>query len=494
MQASPKPVVTSVSPAVVDPGDSVTIAGSNFRPGNRQTWVAINSTRAVVTAMTATSITATVPDYVTTGHVTVGTPFGRATSTDDLVVAPAPILTSEIASTTRTTVGATTTATVGTAGKVALLVFDGHAGQRVTITSTANSFSYVYLSLLRPDGHVIIDRAGSSSDRFLDTVTLDDDGTYTVVVDPETTATGSVDVRVRDVPPDVTGPLTLGGPAKAVNITTPGQNAALTFTGTAGQRVTLTATSTTMNDYVDYEIDAPNGTRVYGSYVGVGSRNWSDAVTLPSAGTYTVKINPENQGVGVVSFQLAGVPPDITGTLTVGGATKAVTIPTAGQNAVLTFTGTAGQRVALTATSTTMNDYEDFEIRTPGGALVYASYVGVGSSTWSDRLVLPTAGTYTLKINPEDEGVGTVTYKLATVPADVTGTMTVGGPAKAVNITAPGQNASADLRGHGGAAGRAHRDQHHDERLRRLRAQGPRRRPGARLVRRSRGARRPHPR
>jgi hypothetical protein len=47
-------------------------------------------------------------------------------------------------------------------------------------------------------------------------------------------------------------------------------------------------------------------------------------------------------------------PPDLTGSLTVGGAPASLTFGTPGQNAVLTFAGTAGQRVTVRATGVTI--------------------------------------------------------------------------------------------------------------------------------------------
>ena len=355
----------------------------------------------------------------------------------------------------------------------------------MTINATGNTFSYVYLSLLRPDGTPVIDRSGfSGATRFLDTV---DPRRRRHLHDrrrPRRRGDGSVDLKVGDVPPDVKGSLTLDGAAKQVTFTAPGQNAALTFSSAAGRRVALTATSISMNDYVDYELHGPDGSRLYGSYVGVGGRNWSDALTLPTAGQYTLKIDPENQAVGTASFRLASVPADTTGTITPGGPARTVTTVAPGQNASLTFTGTAGQRVALTAVSTTMNDYENFAIFAPGGTRLYNSYVGAGGRTWSDAVTLTANGTYTIKIDPEDEGTGNVTYQLATVPADATGTMTVDGPNRAVTITAPGQNAQLTFAGTAGQQVVLTATSTTRHRLRRLPAPRTRRRPGPQLLRR----------
>jgi hypothetical protein len=65
-------------------------------------------------------------------------------------------------------------------------------------------------------------------------------------VDPRLSYTGTANVTLYSVPPDVTGTITPGGAPVVVTITTPGQNASLTFQGTSGQRVSLKAPDATI--------------------------------------------------------------------------------------------------------------------------------------------------------------------------------------------------------------------------------------------------------
>src|SRR5207244_5601428 len=87
----------------------------------------------------------------------------------------------------------------------------------------------------------------ASSGTFVDTKTLPLSGTYTIVVDPQSTYTGSMTLTLYDVPADVSSTITPGGAAVSVATTVPGQNASLTFTGSAGQRVSLEVSSVTMS-------------------------------------------------------------------------------------------------------------------------------------------------------------------------------------------------------------------------------------------------------
>jgi YD repeat-containing protein len=65
---------------------------------------------------------------------------------------------------------------------------------------------------------------------------------------------------------------------------------------------------------------------------------------------------------------------------------------------------------------------------------------GIGAPYYVDLTVLPVAGTYTIYMDPQGNGTGSVTVKLYTVPADVTGTITVGGSSVVSTNTTPGQN------------------------------------------------------
>ena len=102
-----------------------------------------------------------------------------------------------------------------------------------------------YLSVLKPDGSTLATDRLCKPNVFLDTLVLPADGTYTVLLDPHGTKTGSFTVRLytwcrcdRDDRP--------GGPSVPVTLSTPGQNARLTFTGSATQRVSLTLTGSTI--------------------------------------------------------------------------------------------------------------------------------------------------------------------------------------------------------------------------------------------------------
>src|SRR5436309_3328210 len=104
------------------------------------------------------------------------------------------------------------------------------------------------VTLRKPDGPTLASTGNTcSGSPFIDTVVLPVAGTYSLLINPGGTATGSVTVTRYDVPPDGTGTVTIGGAAVPVTIATPGQKAGLTFSGTAGQKATVHVAGNTIS-------------------------------------------------------------------------------------------------------------------------------------------------------------------------------------------------------------------------------------------------------
>ena len=83
-----------------------------------------------------------------------------------------------------------------------------------------------------------------------------------------------------------------------------------------------------------------------------GRNAWSDVLTLPAPGTYTIVVDPSDKATGSLTLGLASVPADLMQTISVGG-TSSVATSTAGQDAIVAFTGVANQRVALDVSGST---------------------------------------------------------------------------------------------------------------------------------------------
>src|SRR5262249_39575110 len=133
--------------------------------------------------------------------------------------------------------------------------FSGTVGDRVSLKLGAGPLANV--SMLNPDGSVLATGSVGVVTSFIDTQVLPVTGTYAISVDPIGAGTGTVTLTLYAVPAAVTGSMTCGN---AVNLTiqTPGQNAAYTFSGTSGHRVSLAINGSAVSATVS--IKSPTGT------------------------------------------------------------------------------------------------------------------------------------------------------------------------------------------------------------------------------------------
>jgi hypothetical protein len=110
--------------------------------------------------------------------------------------------------------------------------------------------------------------------------------------------TGSTTLTLYNVV-DVVGTITPNGASVPVSITTPGQNANLTFTGNASQLVTVSLTGNSING-VTVSLLKPDGTVLTSSSSSAASFNLAQQ-TLPTTGTYTVKVDPNGANTGNIT-------------------------------------------------------------------------------------------------------------------------------------------------------------------------------------------------
>jgi hypothetical protein len=201
--------------------------------------------------------------------------------------------------------GQPTTITVPAANQVARYSFNGTAGQRIGIKTN---------DVTLPNGQVTINgqeleccvqqfvrNEGFGTDRF-SVRRITATGPNALVVDPLIDYTGSVTTRLYDIPPDVTGPITPNGPPVNVSMTTPGQNASLTFNGTTGQQVTIHVTNNTVGK-IKIELFRPTGIcQTY--YLSSGGSFDLPVQVLPTPGTYSILVNPWRANTGSVTVSV----------------------------------------------------------------------------------------------------------------------------------------------------------------------------------------------
>jgi hypothetical protein len=338
-----------------------------------------------------------------------------------------------------------------TAGEKATASFTGTAGHRLSVRVSSATIQSYTISVKNPDG-TTLKSAGpwNVTGGFLGPLTMATTGTYKIVIAPGSTYKGSAVVQAYDVPNDATGTILTDGTTATQTYTTPGQNGTLTFSATSGQRISLLAgAGATTARNVTVSIKAPSGAIVLAATpVGTGGLFFGP-LTLSETGTYTIIANPPKTTTGSTDYQLWVVPADQTGTLTIGGGNQVLTFAAAGQNASLTFSGTASQKLTLSvAASLTGVNGATVKVRKPDNT-VLSTLAVTNSGTLMEPTTLPATGTYTVTVDPTAQAVGTITLNLFTSPADLSGSLTSGTPTT-LNLATIGQNAGYTISGTAG--------------------------------------------
>lgn len=438
------PTLSSVSPAVANPGATVTLTGTNYDPTLINNRVAFASTIGAAATATSTTITVPVPGSAQTGLLTISTTQGKATSAQEFFVAPPGVVAPDIQYTGRIAVnGATVAASIPTANKNGLMVFEGMAGQRINLGFSAATIGQCNATVYRPDG---IQMAGlltfaTGGGGGMDMGVLPMTGTYTIFLDPVSTYTGAVTVTAST---ELSGTITPGGAAVPLSIARIGQNARLTFTGTAGHTVSLAVSAVTISGG-SLSILKPDGTALVS---GIGFNTSSgviDTQVLPTSGTYTIHLDPYGINTGNATVTLYNQP-DVSGTITLDGAAVTPTLTVPGQRARYTFTGTAGQWVSLGLSSVSIAS-STVSILKPDGTTLVNGTINTSGGSLDPTTALPTTGTYTIVVDPAIAYTGSMTLALSTA---LTGTITLDGASVPISFTRVGQTARYTFTGTSG--------------------------------------------
>jgi hypothetical protein len=313
------------------------------------------------------------------------------------------------------TPGTPLTVTTTAPGQNAIYTFTGTINTRISLNLTDVTIDDLNVSVLKPDGtNLIVKTHVGLTGAFADPVKLTATGVYKVKVDPQSSFYGSVTVGVYVVPPDTTGPLTLGTPL-TVTTTAPGQNATRTFSGTAGQRISFKFTGVTMAS-VKVIVKAPGPSpvpTVVQRTFGIDG-DFVDPITLPTGrtGTYTVTIDPQGASMGSVTLTFYNVPADA-----VGSTSCTTTVP--GQNCKLTFTQSSGTHVTATTNVPTDPGQTQSVWLTvyQGIVLDFDHQIGFGTTGPSVPNTFDVAppfsgGTYTIVVDPFGAATGTTSYTI----------------------------------------------------------------------------------
>jgi YD repeat-containing protein len=398
------PTITGFTPTIGTTGTPVTISGTNFDP---PVTVRFNVTPALVTSITTTTLSTIVPGAAASGKIKVVTPLGAATSAADFIVPPAPYTAADIGMTGRIVVdGSTLPVNITTAGKVALILFDGIGGQNIGVgisgVSLTPSGSTATVSVLNTNGTKLLSGTIFSAAASLDLPPLPVTGTYTIMIVPSGAAQLNATLTVSS---DLSGAFASPGAVMTFDTARVGQNGRYTFTGFGGNQ-TITVSNDTIAS-TKIEVRAPNGTVVASSTVGA-TGGTIPAPLLQAWGTYTVFVSPVADNVGKLDMQITW--PDLTisdasvGVITLnhdGSYTIPVTFTV--RNIGGTTAGPNWRDMLYLSKDAILDDNDlAFHYLTYGGVLAVN-----GSNTWNGFYPTPTdvePGPYTLFIKTDGHG------------------------------------------------------------------------------------------
>jgi YD repeat-containing protein len=344
-------------------------------------------------------------------------------------------------------------------GQNARLFFSGTAGQWISLAATdatigaPNCCLTSMVGILKPDGTTLLApiqvfQPGAATPSSLQ---LPATGTYSIIVDPYNAVAGNVTITLSE---DLSPSISIDGPP--VTLTTRiGQNARLFFSGTAGQWISLGAGDTTIGaptccTTTTMAIYKPDGTTLVAPLGIFAAGNGTPSVQLPVTGTYSIIIDPYNTVAGVITLTLSE---DLQPSISINGPLVTLTNK-AGQNARLTFTGTAGQWISLGLTDSTIGapaccNTSTFAILKPDGTtfLSPTGFFGFHPITTTPSMQLPVSGTYTMVVDPYNAVAGNVTITLS---EDLSPSLTINGPPAVLDFDRIGRNSRIYFSGNAG--------------------------------------------
>jgi hypothetical protein len=265
-------------------------------------------------------------------------------------------------------------------------------------------------------------------------ITLPSTGTYKLRIYPNTNAddTGTYSFKIVVVPAAQSFAYTVGTtvskdsplPGEG-NIETPQAEDDYTFSGTAGQKLFYDYLNGGPSPNCNFHrtLMSPSNTIVPGADGFVCSD--VGTITLPSSGTYTLRIYPSvnAEDVGTYSFRIVTVPAAQSFAYTIG-TTVSKDSPQVGEGFIespqaeddYTFSGTAGQKISYATLPGGPGGNCNFHrtLMSPSNTIVPGGD-GFVCQTFT-QITLPATGTYTLRIyaSVNSDDVGVYSFKITT--------------------------------------------------------------------------------
>lgn len=402
--ASPAPYIASVSPWSGAIGSTVSIYGTNLAPQPGQTSVSINGVAAAITMASNAQVDFKVPSAVGAGRIMVTTPFGQATTTDVFGVDPSGIAPASVAWYPLLTTADPPRSVSLTAGKYAAFPFEGTAGDFLSLqlsafTSSNNALSYTVYNATGASvasGTLLPGKASIHLPRLPAT------GMYSVFFG---SGTGTNQFAVALEANVLTA---IDSPALTVSTTSAGQTKRLIFDANAGDNIGLGISNLVLSNYqysfVSVYVYQPDGTQLSSNYGDCSVANTGcglDLRALPVTGRYSLVVQPpfpNSDPTLTMSYKLS-LPRELAPTF-VANMPATVSLG-AGQNALATFTATAGASYGLQVggvTTVPATRSVSLTIRKPDGTTLTTASTNGGYAF--NLANVPATGTYSVYIDP----------------------------------------------------------------------------------------------
>jgi hypothetical protein len=191
------------------------------------------------------------------------------------------------------------------AGQNARMLFSGSAGQWISLAATDTTIGAVNccttstVAIYKPDGTTLLAPLGFyQAGVATSSMQLPTTGTYSMIVDPYNAIAGDVTLTLSE---DLASPISINGPSVPLVFRT-GQNASISFSGSASQQVTVRVTGNGIGA-VTVKLLRPDGTTMTTTTSSGSSFNLTTQ-TLTVTGTYTISVDPNGTNSGSMSLSV----------------------------------------------------------------------------------------------------------------------------------------------------------------------------------------------
>jgi hypothetical protein len=315
--------------------------------------------------------------------------------------------------------GETRSVTIVNAGQQARFTFASASGDQLgfALSDVAIAAGGV-LSFYNPSGINILNQAFTASGIQGSRLPQLPAGTYTVVVVPNSSGTGSLkftlwkDVSGGALVIDATTPTPLA-------ITYPAQQGRFTFTS-SGASLGFNLTGVTLASGGVLSFYNPSGINILNQAFTMAGIQGSRLPQLP-AGTYSIVVVPNSNGTGSVSMQMWA---DVNAGSVAPGETKTVSIVNGAQQARITFSSASGDQLGFALSDVTLAAVGVLRYALPS-VINILNQAFAASGIQGSRLPQLPPGSYTVVVVPNSSGTGSFQF---TLWKDATGTLALGTP------------------------------------------------------------------